>query len=170
MAEQTPTDEEILAQLPAARARAREAAEAEPRAVDAWYEAGDRLLVVELRNGCRLGFPPELVRGLGGATAEQLAGVEVEPGGEGLHWEALDADVSLPGLIARALGVQRWAAKYLGQATSEAKARAARENGRKGGRPRKGSAEGSPTLTRRASGTRVLREKPAPPGEEPERE
>jgi len=136
-------DQEILAQLPAARARTAEAERIEPRAERAGFDHERGMIVVELKSGCIFGFPPELGAGLDGATPAQLAEVEVEPGGEGLHWEELDADVSVPGIMARLLNLREWAPRYLGQLTSEAKAKAARENGRKGGRPRKNPQPGS---------------------------
>jgi hypothetical protein len=57
--------------------------------------------------------------------------MELLGAGYGLHWEALDADLSVPGL----LGTGAYMARRAGQATSTAKATAA--NGARGGRPRK---------------------------------
>ncbi|HZG41892.1 MAG TPA: DUF2442 domain-containing protein [Longimicrobium sp.] len=108
----------------------------EPRAANAWYDEAARVVMVEMKNGCRFGFPPELVHGLQHGTPAQLAAVEVWEDGEVLHWDELDADADLNGLMLHAFNVKSWAARYLGSATSEAKARAARENGKKGGRPR----------------------------------
>jgi hypothetical protein len=140
--ERTPlTDEQIRASLPAARARELESARVEPRAVGAYFDAERRRIVIELKNGCAFAFPSQQGGGLQGATPEQLAAVEIDPGGEGLHWEELDADISIPGLMARLLKLREWAPRMLGQSTSEAKAVAARENGKRGGRPRKGAAK-----------------------------
>ncbi|HEY0024862.1 MAG TPA: DUF2442 domain-containing protein [Longimicrobium sp.] len=118
------------------------AGEGEPRAATAWYDEPARVVMVEMKNGCRFGFPPALVPGLQEGTPAQLAAVEVWEDGEVLHWEALDADADLNGLMLHAFNVKAWAARYLGSATSEAKARAARENGKKGGRPRGKAAPG----------------------------
>lgn len=134
------TDEEILAQIPAAEARAREEARIEPRAATARYDRESGRIVVELTNGCVFGFVPLGVDGLAGATDEQLAAVEVPAGGEGLHWEEIDADVSVPGLIAHRLNLAAWAPKFMGQRTSAAKSAASRANGAKGGRPRRDAA------------------------------
>jgi|SRR5215218_9903769 len=140
MAETNPSEAVILAQLPSALERGRIAAETEPRARSAAYDAATRRIAVELTNGCLFAFPAENAQGLRGATAEQLAAVEVLPGGSGLHWEELDADLSVPGLVAGVFGSKSWM-RELGRAggkvQTEAKARAARENGRKGGRPRR---------------------------------
>jgi hypothetical protein len=111
----------------------------EPRAVKAWYDVERGLVMFEMKNGCVFGFPPPPgpYWGLNEATAEQLAQVETEEGGEVLTWEEIDADISVPGLLLHLLNVKAWYAKWLGGAKSDAKAAAARENGKKGGRPRK---------------------------------
>ncbi len=93
-------------------------------------------VVVELTNGCTLAFPPRLAHGLEAATADQLAQVEVLGAG-GLHWEALDADLSVPGLLAGLFGTRAYMARHAGRMTSPAKAAAARANGAKDDRPRK---------------------------------
>jgi hypothetical protein len=94
-------------------------------------------MIVQLTNGCTFTFPPRLAQGLESATAEQLAAVEVLGAGYGLHWEALDVDLSIPGLLAGLFGTKSYMARHAGRATSPAKAAAARANGTKGGRPRK---------------------------------
>ena len=116
------------------------AKESEPRAVAARYESASRRVVVDLANGCAFMFPVDLAQGLAGADDDSLAEVEVLPGGEGLHWERLDADLGVPQLLAGIMGSRAWMkalARRGGQARSEAKSAAARENGKKGGRPRK---------------------------------
>lgn len=90
---------------------------------------------VELTNGCTFALPPRLAQGLETATEDQLAQVEILGAGYGLHWEALDTDLSVPGLLAGLFGTKTFMARHAGQATSPAKARAAREKGAKGGRP-----------------------------------
>jgi hypothetical protein len=127
--------------------------EIEPRAVDAWYDRERGLVMLQLKDGCVFGFPPpaDAYWGLKGATQEQLAGVEVWDYGEVLHWEEIDADISVPGLLLHLLNVKAWYAKWLGGAKSEAKAAAARENGKKGGRPRKQGTE--PKRRRRTART-----------------
>jgi hypothetical protein len=136
-------DPALEAEIAAARVRGAEAARSEPRARAAHFDSGTGRVVIELTNGCVFEFPAELGQGLRGATAEQLSEIEVFPGGRGLHWEALDADLSVPGLLAGLFGSEKWMAERLGRrggsVRSDAKSRAARANGLKGGRP-KGSA------------------------------
>lgn len=134
------TDAEILAQVPAARARAARRAASEPRAAGARYDRVRKLVIVELTNGAFFGFPTALGQGLAGATPAELADVEVSPGGEALRWPRLDVDLRVPALLGGVFGTRAWMrvlAQAGGRATSEAKASAARVNGAKGGRPRR---------------------------------
>jgi hypothetical protein len=137
-----PTEAQVEAQIKAARRRERHAAKVEPRVVGVSYEAAARRVVVEFGNGCVLGFPVSMVPGTEDAPASVLANVSVEPGGEAIRWDEIDADTDVNGLMLKAFNIKEWAARYLGSATSEAKARAARENGKKGGRPRGKAAPG----------------------------
>jgi hypothetical protein len=125
------------AQIDAAIERGRMARVAEPRAASARYDHALGRIVVELTNGCTFAFPPRLAQGLEDPTDEQLAEVEILGAGYGLHWEALDADLSVPGLLAGLFGTKAYMARLAGQTSSPAKAAAARRNGSKGGRPRK---------------------------------
>lgn len=100
----SPTDEEILARIPAARARAEEADRTEPRAVAARYDAGTGRVMVELRNGCAFAFPPGGVKELRGVDRSRVEQVEVDPFGAGLRWEAIDVDLSVAGLVADLFG------------------------------------------------------------------
>ncbi len=128
-----PTD----AQIDAALARSEIARSSEPRATSVRYDHPLGCVMVELSNGCTFAFPPRLAQGLEHATEDQLAQVEVLGTGYGLHWEALDVDLSVPGLLAGLLGTAGYMARRAGRATSPAKAAAAQANGARGGRPRK---------------------------------
>lgn len=127
------TDTEINAALE----RDAAARQREPRAAAARYDRQLGRVIVELTNGCTFAFPPRLAQGLENATEDQLAQVEILGTGHGLHWEALDADLSVPGLLAGLFGTASYMARRAGQARSPAKAAAARANGTKGGRPRR---------------------------------
>jgi hypothetical protein len=125
------------AEIDAALERGRIASETEPRAKSARYDAKSGRIVIDLKNGSTFAFPARLAEGLEHATDAELAEVEVLGEGYGLHWETLDADYSVPGLLAGIFGTQRYLAQRAGRAISPAKAAAARANGAKGGRPRK---------------------------------
>lgn len=125
------------AEIDAALERGRIAQAAEPRAAAARYDRQLGRVIVDLVNGCTFAFPPRMAQGLENATDDQLAEVELLGRGYGLHWEALDVDLTVPGLLAGLFGTRSYMARRAGQVTSPAKAAAARANGAKGGRPRK---------------------------------
>lgn len=129
---------EILAQIPVARAAGREA-EREP-----WWPAGVRYderadaVVIAMRGGKTLTVPRAHLPELKHAKQEQLERVELA--GDAIRWDELDVDIAVPGLLAEVLGARlstRESGRMGGKARSKAKAAAARENGAKGGRPRK---------------------------------
>lgn len=125
------------AEINAALERGRIAQQTEPRATSARYDRKNGRIIVELTNGCTFAFQPRMAQGLEAATDDDLASVEILGAGYGLHWEALDVDLSVPGLLAGLFGTKAYMARRAGQATSPAKSAAARTNGAKGGRPRK---------------------------------
>lgn len=120
-----------------ARAEGAQRERTEPRAAHAEYDRGRGVILLQLRSGAWFGFSPDAVPELRGASHDDLAQVEVEAFGEALHWEALDADVSVPGIIFDTLDAPAWWARWIASRSTEKKAAAARENGKKGGRPRK---------------------------------
>jgi Protein of unknown function (DUF2442) len=97
-------------QLEQARSAAIQANLTEPRAISASYDASTGLIMIRLQSGAIFSFPPEIAQGLAGAEAEALAQVEVTPMGDGLHWQTLDADFSVAGLLAGVFGTKRWMA------------------------------------------------------------
>ena len=127
------TDDDIIA---AAEKRGKALAQ-EPRAATVRFDAGTRRVIVELTNGCTFAFPVALVEGLSDADDPELSEVELLGNGYGLHWDTLDVDYSVQGLLAGVFGTASWMARRAGRATSPEKAEAARANGAKGGRPRK---------------------------------
>jgi len=140
MARHLMTDDEILAQVPAARQRARRARLTHPHAAAVRFERAGRRLHVQLTNGAALVIPVELIASLRDATDQALATVSVGAAGIGLRWEGLDQDMTIAGLAKVALGSRVLlgaSGAAGGAARTPAKVRAARRNGRKGGRPRK---------------------------------
>jgi hypothetical protein len=133
--------EDFAKQMDKAEARGQRMLTNEPRARSARYDAASGRVIVELTNGCGFAFPARRVQGLEEANDEDLAETEVLGLGLGLHWERLDVDASVPGLLAGLFGTKAWMdrqrAAKAGAARSATKAAAARRNGAKGGRPRK---------------------------------
>ncbi len=124
-------------QIDTANARGRVIRETQPHASAARYDAKVDRVIVDLTNGATFAFPPALVEGLHAATPAQIAEVEISAAGFGLHWETLDLDYTVPGLVGGVFGTAKWMAAKAGRTSSDAKAAAARANGAKGGRPRK---------------------------------
>lgn len=102
------TKAEVLAQIAAADARAAEEDRTEPRARAATFDSANRRVRIELKNGCVFEFPADLGQGLRGASADDLAQIEVFPGGIGLRWDTLDVDLSVTGLVSSVFGTRRW--------------------------------------------------------------
>jgi hypothetical protein len=128
-------------QITAAELRGAEMLDADPRAIAACFDAASGLVNVGLSNGCSFAFPARLAQGLEDASPDALAEVEMLGQGYGLHWEKLDVDLSISGLLAGLFGTKafmdRQRAARAGASTSQAKSEAARQNGRRGGRPSK---------------------------------
>lgn len=125
-----------------ATARGVETRETGLLAKSARYDVAGKRVLIELSSGFSIGVPIAALPELRNASAETLGDVEVLGAGGILHWEALDADYSIPALVLSAIGrstATRELARIAGSSTSDAKAAAARANGAKGGRPRKHS-------------------------------
>lgn len=130
------------AEIGAAIARANAAEGERPRAIAADYRLADDMVVITLATGVQVAVPRMLLQGLRDATPGQLAKVEIEGPGTGLHWPLLDVDHYIPAVLEGVFGTRRWMSEIGrrgGMARSAAKAAAARINGRKGGRPRRAS-------------------------------
>jgi len=125
-----------------ATARAKRRRATQPVAVAVQYDAAHDRVVVELSTGAQFAFPRRQAQGLETAKRSDLKVIEITPSGFGLHFPRLDADLWLPGLLEGVFGTRQWMAARLGarggQVKTQAKARAARVNGKLGGRPRKG--------------------------------
>lgn len=95
-------------------------------------------IVVEFANGAPFMVPARSIQGLENPTVAQLAEVELL-GKIGLHWESLDMDFIIAGLMNGIFGTAKFmdAQRRGGQSRSTAKAVVSRANGAKGGRPRK---------------------------------
>ena len=124
-----------------ANRRARELQATAPRAVSARYDPKTGRIVIDLSSRLIVSFAPGDVQGLESARPSQLREIEISPSGFGLHFPAVDADLSVPSLLEGFLGSKTWMASRLGQiggqATSTAKKAASRANGKLGGRPKK---------------------------------
>jgi hypothetical protein len=112
-----------------------------PKAKAARYDAETGRITIELANGCAYTFPARLSEDLSGGSDEDLSIIDVDGHGLNLHWPRLDADLSVPAIVAGIFGTRAWMTRELarvaGSTKSTAKSAAARRNGLKGGRPAK---------------------------------
>lgn len=112
-----------------------------PAVVSVRYDRRVARVIIALASGLELSFSPKAVQGLESARPADLMNAEVTPSGLGVHFTGLDADIYIPALLEGFLGSRRWMAAEIGKiggtASTEAKAAAARQNGKLGGRPRK---------------------------------
>jgi len=139
MARDTPIPAALRAQFAAARRRGALARRTEPHGRAVRYLRASRQLVIDLINGTQLRLPIARVPGTGQMTEAELSDVTLTPGGMLVLWPRVDLDLSVHALAILALGertVLRASASVAGSTRSPAKAAAARENGKKGGRPR----------------------------------
>ncbi|MEO6919868.1 MAG: DUF2442 domain-containing protein [Collimonas sp.] len=128
-------------QFEAANQRAAAKQAAFPSVVSVRYDRRVARIVIVLASGLELAFSPKHAQGLEHAQPSELADAEISPSGLGIHFPHIDADLYLPALLEGFLGSKRWIASEIGKMggkiSSEAKTKAARENGKLGGRPRK---------------------------------
>jgi len=103
---------------------------ATPRAVAARYDKRKGRVEITLDTGIDFAFDPRRAPGLSDASPEDLVGVCVEGVGGSIRFPRLDADFTVSRLLEGFLGPMEWTRR-------EARAMASRENGRRGGRPRK---------------------------------
>ncbi|HEX3465923.1 MAG TPA: DUF2442 domain-containing protein [Candidatus Elarobacter sp.] len=111
-----------------------------PRAIEASYDEAADEVVVRFENGVRMAFPRRILQGLETALPGQLREVVIAGPGTGLYWPKLDIGHYIRGLIDGVFGTKTWMqqlGKRGGAVKTPAKGAAARENGKKGGRPRK---------------------------------
>ncbi len=123
------------------------AQEAEFRAASVRYDLDRNMLEITTTQGGGFIVPLEWVPVLANLTPSDLAELDVWPDGSAIELDAHDIHISVHGLLTGLLpkllptgAVSHLFAERGGRSTSAAKQAAARENGRRGGRPRKASA------------------------------
>lgn len=124
-------------QFEAAVDAGRVAADTEPRAQSARYDANAGRVVVDLAGGLGFSFPASRYPELAALPPERIADVRVTASGYGLHWETADVHLAVPQVVADLFGA--WSARITGRdggkSQSPAKREAARRNAQRGGRP-----------------------------------
>lgn len=122
-------------------AHARETRATRPIATLASYDPDLSQVLIYLSNGGEFRFPARKVQGLQNARTRELEEIEISPSGLGIYFPRLDVDLDLPELMLGHFGSRKWMASAMGavggRSTSNAKKRASRTNGARGGRPRR---------------------------------
>jgi hypothetical protein len=125
-----------------------EVARSELRAAAVAYDPVRDLLLFTVRHGGDvIGVPRRTVEELSDLPSEDLQGLRLWPDGVLLEIPERDLHLQIPKILAQAIErlappalLRSLLARMGGSATSERKRRAAAENGRRGGRPRKQAA------------------------------
>jgi len=107
---EAPLDAETEAIITQALERAKDAPDP-ITAVAASFDTENRLLIVVLSTGQRLAIPQEDLQHLADVSPAEAAEVTIEMLGMGLHWENLDLDFSVEGLLEGRRGNSAWMAK-----------------------------------------------------------
>ncbi len=100
------TEENLAEQIEQAKACGDAENLTEPRAETVQIKQG--AIIIKLRNGAEFRVAHTLIQGLETATVEQLQDFWVSTSGDSIHWESLDVDFSVPGLLAGRFGTKRW--------------------------------------------------------------
>ncbi|MGH8597477.1 MAG: DUF2442 domain-containing protein [Gammaproteobacteria bacterium] len=134
----TYTEEELDRMFKDADRRGKEALKTEIQAHSASYDRKTNRLVLELKNGATLIVPCDLMQGLRDADPKDIAAVELGLRGASLHWEKLDMDFTVGGLVRGIFGAKKWMAELeRSRGRAKSKTGTASANGKNGIRHRK---------------------------------
>ena len=131
------------AEIDAAIARGKAFEQYAPRAVKATYCDSDDTIAIMLSTDVEILIPRRLMQGLKSANVSDVAKITILGPGSTLFWETLDVAHGLASLLKGIFGNRRWMSEIGrrgGSVRSDVKRATSRENGRKGGRPRKRAA------------------------------
>lgn len=142
----TVSDEEFERQYLEATARGEEYLRTAPKAVSASFDGPTRRMLFEMDTGVTFFIPVDLIQGLQTQDVDALKDFELVLRGTEIHWNTLDAQFYVGGLMNGEFGTRKWMSNLRehlskigrkgGQARTPAKRAASAENGKKGGRPR----------------------------------
>jgi Protein of unknown function (DUF2442) len=100
------TDQQIEAQIDAARSRQPQIDAVEPRANQVNFDDGRFTLY--FNNGATFSFLASTVEAIATLPTAILATVELTPSGKGLRWDEPDVDLSIQGLLLGIFGSNVW--------------------------------------------------------------
>ncbi len=132
------------ADVAAAQQRGEQSLGSEPHASAVTYDPASRRFTLTLTNGTVVSFDTAALHELAGASDAQLAQAHVSGHGSTLEWPDLDMHIAVEGLVIDLFGGESWhkalraeLSRRLARSGSEARTQASRENGKRGGRPKK---------------------------------
>ncbi len=133
-------DEEFENQYQSAVKNAKEREFTEPLGISVKYYPKRRNVIIKLNNNATFTFPVDNLQGLKGASDDKLKNVSLTHSGTDICWEELDVYFSITSLLIGMFGNKKWMSelgRIGGSSKSAVKSEAARQNGKKGGRPKK---------------------------------
>lgn len=107
----TYTDEEFDRMYEEAKRRSESEEIIEVRALTARFDKASNRIILDLSNGATFIFPCDRIEGLSDAAPKDLARIELWGDGTALHWEKLDVDFSVSGIVAGIFGTKAWMKK-----------------------------------------------------------
>lgn len=140
----TYSEKELDRMFAEATKRGEESLKTEIQAHAARYDRKTNRLIIDLKNGATHIVPCELIQGLRDADPRDIAAVELGLRGASLHWEKLDQDFTVGGLVRGIFGTKKWMEQLYRRSRSKTKAKDAM--------PANSTARGNKTaVTRRAA-------------------
>lgn len=94
--------------------------EAVPHAATVRYDRKKERLIIDLTNNCTFAVPARFLQGLEEASNEQIEAFEMSGDGYGLHWDGLDADFTVHGLLIGSFGTKAHMARLKAQGAFKA--------------------------------------------------
>ena len=98
-----------------------EAIKTEKQAHSVRYDQATNRLILELKNNVTVMLPCDLIQRLSDAAPSEIAEVELGARGASLHWEKLDQDFSVNGLVNGIFGTKKWMEKINSQHSNQSK-------------------------------------------------
>lgn len=102
------SEAELQRMYEAATRRGEEAIKTEKQAHAVRYDQTTNRIILELKNNVTVMLPCDLIQGLSDANPTEIAEVELGARGASLHWEKLDQDFSVNGLVNGIFGTKKW--------------------------------------------------------------
>lgn len=121
----TYTEEQLEQMFAESDRRGAEALKTEIQARHAYYDPATQRLVIELKSGATHSVPCQLIQGLRDADPADIAAVELGLRGASLHWEKLDNDFTVGGLVRGIYGTKKWMEQLARETAEAAPAKAA---------------------------------------------